>query len=145
RNAREPRRRPDPHGRRGGAFGAWACSRIRRRRALARRYGPEYHRIVRDEGDFGRAERELEEREKRVSAFHLRELGRAQRERHLEAWSRIQTAFVDEPVQATRKAHDLLMAVMRDRGYPDADLLQRQRDLSIPYPHLIEAYREACQ
>jgi hypothetical protein len=127
------------------ALGVWAYSRMQRRRALVRKYGPEYHRLVRDEGDPRRAERELEEREKRVSAFHLRDLTPEQRERHLETWNRIQTAFVDEPAQAARQAHELLMVVMRERGYPEADLAQRQRDLSVHYPDLIERYREACE
>ena len=34
---------------------------------------------------------------------------------------------------------------MRDRGYPDAELEQRQRDLSVHYPQLIEPYREASE
>jgi hypothetical protein len=50
---------------------------------------------------------------------------------------------VDEPARAAREAHTLLLAVMRDRGYPDADLATRQRDLSVHYPDLIEPYREA--
>jgi hypothetical protein len=125
---------------------AWAYSRVQRRRALVRKYGPEYDRIVRDKGgDPRRAEKELEEREKRVSRFHLRDLTEAQRNHHLAEWNRIQAAFVDEPVQAARQAHDLLMTVMRDRGYPDADLAQRQRDLSVHYPALMEPYREACE
>jgi hypothetical protein len=125
---------------------AWAYSRVQRRRALVRKYGPEYDRIVRDKGgDPRRAERELEEREKRVGSFHLRDLTPAQRSHHLAEWNRIQAAFVDEPVQAARQAHELLMAVMRDRGYPDSDLAQRQRDLSVNYPDLIEPYREACE
>jgi len=33
---------------------------------------------------------------------------------------------------------------MRDLGYPESTLVQRQRDLSVHYPHLIESYRNAC-
>jgi FtsZ-interacting cell division protein ZipA len=127
------------------AIAAWAVWRMQRRRALARKYGPEYERVVRDKGDARGAEKELEEREKRVSRFKLRDLTPAQRERHLEAWKRIQVMFVDEPARAAGEAHELLMEVMRDRGYPDADLAQRQRDLSVHYPDLIEPYRHACE
>jgi FtsZ-interacting cell division protein ZipA len=127
------------------AIAAWAIWRTQRRRALVRKFGPEYERVVRDKGDARRAEKELEEREKRVSRFKLRDLTPAQRERDLEAWKRIQVAFVDEPARAAREAHELLMAVMRDRGYPDADLAQRQQDLSVHYPDLIEPYRHACE
>jgi hypothetical protein len=123
----------------------WAVWRMQRRRALARKYGPEYERLARDKGDPDRAAKELEQREKRVSQFHLRELTAAQREQHAAKWGRIQMAFVDEPARATQEAHALLMDVMRDRGYPDADLPQRQQDLSVNYPALIEPYREACE
>jgi len=124
------------------AAGAWAYWRMQRRRALARKYGSEYQRIVQDKGD---PQRELEAREKRVSGFELKDLEPAQRERYMDAWARIQADFVDEPARAARKAHELLMAVMSDRGYPEAELEQRQRDLSVNYPDLIEPYREACE
>jgi hypothetical protein len=124
---------------------AWSAQRAQRRRSLARKYGPEYERIVRDKGDVALAQRELEERERRVSAFKLRSLPAELRERHLSAWNRIQAAFVDEPARAAREAHQLLMTVMRDRGYPDAELAQRQRDLSVHYPELLDPYRDACE
>jgi len=124
---------------------AWAIWRVQRRRALARKYGAEYQRLARDKGDPARAAKELEERERRVSRFKLRGLTRSQREHHVDRWHRIQTAFVDEPARAARDAHVLLMDVMRDRGYPDADVTQRQRDLSVNYPDLLEPYREACE
>jgi hypothetical protein len=123
---------------------AWALWRDQRRRTLKRKYGPEYERLAGDKGDADRAVRELEARERRVSAFKLRDLTPAQREHDLSRWREIQAAFVDEPVRATQDAHALLMDVMRDRGYPEADLDQRQRDLSVDYPALIEPYREAC-
>ena len=52
---------------------------------------------------------------------------------------------MDQPARAVKDARALLVNVVRDRGYPDADLEQRQRDLSVHYPHLIEPYREACK
>jgi hypothetical protein len=125
------------------ALAAWAYSRTERRKALARKYGPEFERVAREKGDPDRAVRELEAREKRVGTFHLRELPADERDRHRKAWRRIQATFVDEPARAVREAHTLLMAVMRDRGYPEADLAQRQRDLSVSHPELIEPYREA--
>jgi hypothetical protein len=126
------------------AVAAWALWRVQRRRALAHKYGAEYERLARDKGGPDRAARELEEREKRVSAFKLRDLTPSERDQHAARWSRIQSTFVDEPAHAAQEAHALLSDVMRDRGYPEADLAQRQRDLSVNYPDLIEPYREAC-
>jgi hypothetical protein len=123
---------------------AWALWRAQHRRALASKYGTEYERLARGKGGPDRAVRELEAREQRVSSFHLRDLTPAQRDAHASRWTHIQAAFVDEPARAAQEAHTLLMEVMRDRGYPDADLAQRQRDLSVNYPDLIEPYREAC-
>lgn len=129
----------------GIAVAGWFLWRRHQRKALVRKYGPEYQRIVREKGDPREAEKELEAREERVSHFQLRELGPAERERYLEEWNRIQALFVDQPTTAVTRAHELLMVVMRDRGYPDAELEQRQRDLSVHYPQLIEPYREACE
>jgi len=126
-------------------FAAWSTQRARRRRELAHKYGHEYERIVRAKGDPALAQRELEAREKRVSSFKLRQLPPELRQRHLSEWNRIQAAFVDEPARAAREAHQLLTTVMHDRGYPDAELAQRQRDLSVHYPELLEPYREACE
>ncbi len=127
------------------AIASWYVLRLQQRQALVRKYGPEYHRLVRDEGNPRKAERELEAREKRVKRFALRDLTPEQRERYLSEWDRIQALFVDQPARAVKDAHALLMAVVRDRGYPEADLEQRQQDLSVHYPQLIEPYREACE
>ena len=127
------------------AIAAWAYWRTQRRRTLARKYGAEFERLARDKGDADRAARELEEREKRVSRFKLRDLTPAQRGHYVTIWNRIQAGFVDGPARAAEEAHSLLMDVMRDRGYPDVDLAQRQRDLSVHYPDLIEPYREASE
>jgi hypothetical protein len=124
---------------------SWLLWRSQQRQALVRRYGPEYRRIVREEGGPRKAEKELVAREKRVKRFELRELTPEQRGRYLGEWHRIQALFVDQPARAVTDAHALLSAVVRDRGYPDADLEQRQRDLSVNYPRLIEPYREACE
>jgi hypothetical protein len=125
------------------ALATWYVWRLQQRQALVRKYGPEYHRLAHEAGP-RRAEQELEARERRVKRFELRELSADQRARYVGEWSRIQALFVDEPERAVRDAHALLTAVMRDRGYPEADLEQRQRDLSVHYPQLIEPYREAC-
>ena len=55
------------------AMGAWLAWRLQRRRTLARKYGTEYERLA-GKGNADRAVKELEERERRVSSFHLREL-----------------------------------------------------------------------
>lgn len=127
------------------ALATWYLWRTQQRQALFRKYGPEYERAVRDEGDPRKAEKELVAREKRVKRFELRDLTPEQRERYVGEWNRIQALFVDDPARAAQDAHALLTSVVRDRGYPDADLEQRQRDLSVHYPHLIEPYREACE
>jgi hypothetical protein len=126
------------------ALAAWFVWVRQRHKALVRRYGPEYDRVARDLGNPSRADRELEAREKRVSRFELRELDAEARRRYLRDWARIQQLFVDQPAQAVASAHELLMGLMRERGYPDAPLEQRQQDLSVHYPHLIESYRRAC-
>ncbi|MGH9319346.1 MAG: hypothetical protein ACRD21_17785 [Vicinamibacteria bacterium] len=126
------------------AFAAWLFWRQQRREALISKYGPEYERLVREKGDAKKAERELEEREARVRDFRLRALDPGERDRYWSECQRVQALFVDHPQDAVEEAHRLLMVVMRERGYPDATLEQRGRDLSVHYPDLVSSYREAA-
>jgi len=110
---------------------------------LQRRFGSEYDRTVRATGDRTAAERELAEREVRVSKFHIEELPAGARDRYTEEWRTVQTRFVDEPQPALTEADRLVTSVMRDRGYPMEDFDQRLADISPDHPNVVENYRAA--
>ncbi|HTK35611.1 MAG TPA: hypothetical protein VL358_10055 [Caulobacteraceae bacterium] len=124
-------------------IGALAMITMRKRRTheLRSRFGPEYERAMDDAGDRRRAERELHEREKRVSKFEIRPLSASERDHFISAWRVVQAEFVDQPKQALAKADDLLTDVMRARGYPVETFEQRSADLSVDHPSVVQNYR----
>ena len=117
--------------------------RAARSRALEKRFGPEYERAVRERGDRTEAERELAARQARVRKFHIEELPAGAKERYGEEWRTVQTRFVDEPRAAVVDADHLVVAVMRDRGYPMENFEQRTADISPDHPDVVEDYRAA--
>ncbi len=120
------------------------AARQQRSRNLKQDFGPEYNRVVAEQGDQRSAERELAERRKRVDDFEIRPLEPAARERYAERWTVAQRRFVDEPEAAVGEAHELVQQVMHDRGYPvDQDFEQRAADVSVDHPEVVENYRAA--
>ncbi|HEY1976330.1 MAG TPA: hypothetical protein VGG89_07295 [Candidatus Baltobacteraceae bacterium] len=117
--------------------------RAARSRELVKRFGPEYERTLRERGDRAEAERELATRQARVRKFHIEELPAGAKDRYVEEWRTVQTRFVDEPRAAVVDADHLVVAVMRDRGYPMENFEQRAADISPDHPHVVEDYRVA--
>ena len=123
------------------AFGF--SDRSKRRSAFLRqRFGDEYDRARQQYG--GRADRVLSQRLQRVEKFHIRELSDADRDRFAAAWKDIQAQFVDDPRRAVARANDLVMEVMRARGYAADDAFEkRAADLSVDHADVVEHYRAA--
>ncbi len=119
-------------------------ARQQRSRRLKDEFGPEYRRVVAERGDQRVAEKELADRRQRVGKLEIRPLEPAARERYLAQWAAAQRYFVDEPVGAVGRAHELVQRVMHDRGYPvDEDFERRTADISVEHPVVVENYRAA--
>lgn len=114
-----------------------------RTEGLKKRFGPEYERAVRSEGDPRRAEAELAERARRVEKFTLRAVGDEDRRRFEERWEKTQARFVDDPPGAVSEGDALIGEVMQARGYPVADFDQRAADLSVDHAEVVQNYRAA--
>ena len=99
-----------------------AMMMMRRKRTgdLKNRYGAEYERTVKSSGR-KEGEKELVEREKRVSKLELREIERTEHEAFSTRWTSVQASFVDAPRTALQHADVLVQEVMSARGYPMAD------------------------
>src|SRR5215204_132946 len=92
------------------ATGAWMYSRQERSKKLQENFGPEYERALRQtDRNKGQAERELEERRKRVEKLNLRELTPDERRRFVGEWRQTQARFVDEPKVAIQDADILIV------------------------------------
>jgi hypothetical protein len=117
--------------------------RRRRSRNLRERFGPEYDRVVKQQGDPRKAEGVLQFREKRREKFTIRPLAAADRSSFALRWNEVQSRFVDDPRGAVTVAESLVSEVMQARGYPIGEFEQRAADISVDYPVVVENYRAA--
>lgn len=122
---------------------AYFASRKRRSAKLRQHFGPEYDRVVRQEGDTRKAEGVLEFREKRREKFKIRPLSASDRSSFAVRWQEVQARFVDDPRGAVTVADSLVTDVMQLRGYPIGQFEQRAADLSVDYPLIVDNYRAA--
>jgi hypothetical protein len=125
------------------AVGVYLKHRKTRTLAFRNRFGTEYERAVVTHGSSNKAEAKLADRQARVEAFKIRELGAPERERFVAEWQTVQSRFVDHPKSAVTEADDLINALLLARGYPQAGFEQRAADVSVTYPHVMENYRLA--
>src|SRR5215467_5282859 len=91
--------------------------RQRRSQVLRDRFGPEYDRVVLQEGNQRRAENVLDYRAKRRETFRLRPLEPTQRSIFASRWTTVQSRFVDDPPGAVADADSLISELMSARGY----------------------------
>ncbi len=118
-------------------------ARKRRSQQLRERFGPEYDRVVKKEGEVRRAEGVLEIRTKRREKFAIRPLSEESRADFAERWRIVQSHFVDDPKASVSEADKLVNELMETRGYPMTDFDQRAADISVDHPVVVENYRTA--
>ena len=121
----------------------WSIYNRRRSERLQRQFGPEYDRAVEGFGSRRRAEAELARREAHARRLRNRPLDASARAHAVEDWHVCQQKFVDDPAGAVEDADDLLIRVMRIRGYRADNAYDRMMDISAAYPEHINRYREA--
>lgn len=122
---------------------AWLLIRRGNSRRLEQRFGPEYHRTVREMGSVDKAESELAARQKRVQKLNLVPLAPQQAARFTDEWKMLQARFVDQPRGVLMDADRLVTDLMRQRGYPMADFETRAADISVDHPAVVHHYRAA--
>ena len=115
----------------------------RRSERLRTRFGPEYDRVLNERGDRTKAEKALEEREKRSRKIVIRPLSPEERDRFANSWREIQSRFVDAPGEAVLEADKLLEQLMSTRGYPVGSFEQQAEDISVDHPAVVQDYRRA--
>jgi hypothetical protein len=122
------------------AVGVWFYSSRSKSKRLRERYGPEYEHLS-DQDGRRHAEKELQQREKRVEKLSIKELEPAERDRFASDWHNVQGKFVDDPRSALVDADTLVQKVMNARGYPMADFDRRAADVSVDHPEVVRNYR----
>jgi len=113
------------------AVALYALVSSRRRQHLKERFGPEYDRTVAAAGSTRSAEADLAAREQHRAGYELRPLDARSRQRYADAWTQVQTSFVDAPDAAVRDADRLVTRALAERGYPTQDREQLVGDLSV--------------
>ena len=121
----------------------YVYSRRRRRLQIRERFGPEYDRVLKQEGDPRKAEGVLEFRRKRRESYKIHSLSAHDRSSFAARWREVQARFVDDPRGAVTVADSLITDIMQARGYPIGEFEQRAADLSVDYPRIVENYRAA--
>jgi hypothetical protein len=126
------------------AVAAWAAAQKRRKESLRlqQRFGPEYVRAVNELGR-SRGEAELAAREKRVQTLEVVPLSAAEAARFDQAWTALQTRFIDNPSGSVIEADHLVYDLMAKRGYPMGDFELRAADISVDHPSVVSNYRAA--
>jgi len=115
-----------------------------RTKNLKSKFGPEYERTVREQGSTFKAERELENRAKRIEKLSIHSLSPEESDQFAAEWRTTQEKFVDDPRGAVASADNLIHRTMRARGYPIAgEFDDRVADLSVDHAFVVEHYRAA--
>jgi hypothetical protein len=123
---------------------SWFVSQKQKQsRRLQQRFGPEYSRAVDEFGGRTKAEAELKAREKRVERLNITPLAPVDAARFTQAWSALQSRFIDNPKGVVVQADQLVRELMLKRGYPMGDFERRASDISVDHPAVVETYRAA--
>jgi hypothetical protein len=125
------------------ALAALVAARARKRVALRQRFGPEYDRVVAEEGGRRVGERRLADAVHKRDALDVRELTDDERVGFIERWRAVQAEFVDQPATAARHADELITEVSRARGYPTVGDEERVDLLAADHPEVMARYHEA--
>lgn len=123
------------------ALGWWIVQR-RRTSALRDHFGDEYDRTLEAKGERAAAERDLEDRERRVAALEIVPFTAQDRDHYAAEWRDVKALFVDSPVEATLRADRVLGEMMGKQGYPMTDFEHRYEDLTVDHAHVARHYRD---
>ena len=125
------------------AVAGFFVARKRRSQRLRERFGPEYDRVLKKEGEVRRAEGVLEIRSQRRDKLKPGSLTPETRSDFTSRWHSVQTQFVDNPKGSVTGADQLVSELMQARGYPMANFEQRADDISVDHPVVVQNYRAA--
>ncbi len=122
----------------------WAVVRnVRRGRALREQFGPEYTRVLAEQGDREIAELELEQRRRRRMALEIRPLEAELRARYARRLEELRAEFDARPAEAVAEVDSLVVVIMQALGYPAESFRQSVADISVDHPDAAQEYRAA--
>jgi len=119
----------------------WFITNQKREEGLKRDFGSEYDREIQRTGSKSDAQKELEERRKRVKSYNIIDLSPEDQRRYSEEWRMIEAHFVDDPGGAVKDADSMITRLMTARGYPMSDFETQAADISVDHPEVVQNYR----
>src|SRR4051794_26938829 len=125
------------------ALALWLMSQKKKDDTLKRDFGPEYEREIARTGSKSDAQKELDERKKRVKSYNIVELAPEDQRRFADEWRTVEAHFVDDPGAAVSHADEFVARLMFARGYPVTDPDQQAADISVDHPEVVTNYRSA--
>ncbi len=125
------------------AITVFLAQQKRRSKQLRERFGPEYDRVVRQEGNVRRGEEVLQFRTGKRAQLQIHALTPSVRAEFAERWRTTQAQFVDDPRSAVSRADLLVNEVMQARGYPMTEFEQQADLISVDHPIVVSNYRSA--
>jgi hypothetical protein len=125
----------------GACVAASVWLNMRRGRRLRRRFGPEYARVLAQQGDREVTELELKQRLRRRQDLPIRPLPDEVRERYTQWLRAIEAGFDADPAESLAEADALVIEIMRARGYPGESFAQMVADVSVADPESTQEYR----
>ena len=82
-------------------------------------------------------------KENRKDRYEIRPLTPSQTARFTQEWESLQNRFVENPRWTVSEAEHLAREIMRQSGYPMADLESRAAAIEADYPEVVANYRQA--
>lgn len=125
------------------AIVVWLALSKRRTTTLRDQFGSEYDRTLQQTDTRREAEADLSARRERREQLNIRPLTTVAQERYSSEWQQVQSRFVDQPAVSLGQADELVLQVMRERGYPMDDFERRAEDISVDHPDVVQHYRAA--
>ena len=116
---------------------------VRRGRRLRRQFGPEYTRLLAEQGDREVTELELDLRMRRHRELPLRPLSAEACGRYTAWLAEIEAGFEEDPERALAEVETLVVEILRSRGYPAETYHQSVADISVGDPEAAFEYRAA--
>ncbi|MGH3926488.1 MAG: hypothetical protein ACRDTT_27105, partial [Pseudonocardiaceae bacterium] len=132
----------------GAARYAVRDARRRREADAPYRAEPEYSQEVQARSEPGTKSQSSEDSEasevlEERHGLDIRQLDAAARDRYTQRWEAVRAEFVDQPGPALDAADQLVVEVMRERGYPVDDFDEHAELVAAEYPQVVEHYRAA--
>ena len=124
------------------AAAGFMAVRARNARELRASFGPEYDRMLAEQGTRSAADAEARRRLRAHDDLELKTLSQEDKQYYAESWGHVRADFVDHPATSLISGDRLVQSLLNDLGY-HADPQERMALVSVPHSAELTEYRDA--